>query len=114
MTQEQPTPAHGAQSVAVTPVLLDAIRCFEGVPAWLPSAIEARTLAGVERYGAPLHSHNGRDSIRDLREELLDAMQYLAQAHIEGRISAPVYVPALQSLLIITIILGEPPKDTTP
>lgn len=55
MSQEQPTPAHGPQSVAVTPVLLDAIRCFEGVPAWLPSAIEARTLAGVERYGAGVY-----------------------------------------------------------
>ena len=104
----QPQPTTTAQSVPVKPVLLDAIACFDGVPPWIAKAIEARTLAGVERYGTPLYTHNGRDAVQDLREELLDALQYLAQAHAEGRISAPVYVPALEALLNITIILGEP------
>ena len=34
--------------------------------------------------------------------------QYLAQAHTEGRISTPVYVPALELFLHLMIILGEP------
>ena len=106
MTQPQPTTS--AQSVPVKPILLDALACFGGVPPWIVEAIEARALAGVERYGVALHTHNGRDAIQDLREELLDAMQYLAQAHAEGRISAPVYVPALELLLHLMIILGEP------
>jgi hypothetical protein len=106
MTQPQPTTS--AQSVPVKPILLDAFARFGGVPPWITEAIEARTLAGVERYGVALHTHNGRDPVQDLREELLDAMQYLAQAHAEGRISAPLYVPALEALLSVTIILGEP------
>jgi hypothetical protein len=106
MTQPQPTTS--ARSVPVKPLLLDALACFDGVPPWVAEAIEARALAGVERYGVALHTHNGRDSVRDLREELLDALQYLAQAHTEGRISTPLYVPALEALLSVTIILGEP------
>ena len=107
-TGEQPRPTTSAQSVAVEPLLLDAIGCFAGVPPWVAQTIKARTHIGVERYGAPLHTHNGRDPVRDLREELLDALQYLAQAHAEERIPTDVYVPALEAILNLTIILGEP------
>jgi hypothetical protein len=53
---------------------------------WAIPALEARTQLGVVRYGDALHTHNGRDPVRDLREEILDAVQYLAQAIAEGRI----------------------------
>jgi len=59
-------------------------------------------------YGMELHTHNGRDAVQDLREELLDALQYLAQARAEGRISAPVYVPSLAALVEILAIIGGP------
>ena len=105
---EQPQPTTSVQSVPVAPLLRDALGCFSGVPPWITEAIEARTLAGVERYGVALHTHNGRDSVRDLREELLDALQYLAQAHAEGRISAPFYIPTLAALVEILAIIGGP------
>jgi hypothetical protein len=38
-----------------------------------------RHRVGVERYGTPLQAHNGRDALRDLYEELLDAVVYLRQ-----------------------------------
>lgn len=32
---------------------------------------------GLQKYGQPLMSDDGRDSIRDANEELLDAIQYV-------------------------------------
>lgn len=37
---------------------------------------EARRALGIERYGVPLQRGNGRDTARDLEEELLDALAY--------------------------------------
>lgn len=42
-----------------------------------------RELTGIERYGTPLQPHNGRDGLRDLYEELLDACCYIKQVIIE-------------------------------
>jgi hypothetical protein len=39
----------------------------------------ARREVGIERYGTPLQPHNGRDALRDLYEELLDAVAYTRQ-----------------------------------
>lgn len=39
----------------------------------------ARKALGVERYGTPLQAHNGRDALRDAKEELADALVYLRQ-----------------------------------
>lgn len=38
-----------------------------------------RERLGVESYGTPLHTHNGRDALVDAYEELLDAFMYLTQ-----------------------------------
>lgn len=43
-----------------------------------------RSAQGARKYGRPLQTHNGRDALWDLYEELLDAVQYLRQA-IEER-----------------------------
>ena len=45
--------------------------------------IEARRLVGIERYGTALQPHNGRDALRDLYEELLDATMYIRQVMVE-------------------------------
>lgn len=45
--------------------------------------INERTAIGVERYGEPLQTDNGRDAERDLTEELLDALQYQEQSRLE-------------------------------
>lgn len=49
----------------------------------LVAFIEARKQLGIERYGTPLQPHNGRDALRDLFEELVDAATYAAQLLIE-------------------------------
>lgn len=39
--------------------------------------ITARRQVGIERYGTALQAHNGRDMLRDLYEELIDAAIYI-------------------------------------
>jgi hypothetical protein len=46
--------------------------------------MEARKAVGLKRYGTLLQPFNGRDALRDLYEELLDAAQYVRQ-EIEER-----------------------------
>lgn len=41
--------------------------------------VEARKRIGEQRYGTPLQPHNGRDVLKDIYEELLDAAVYLRQ-----------------------------------
>ena len=45
--------------------------------------IQKRKDLGVQRYGTALQPHNGRDGLRDLLEELVDAVNYTAQLIIE-------------------------------
>jgi hypothetical protein len=45
--------------------------------------LESRTAAGLASYGRPFTSHDGRDSLRDLYEEMLDAVQYLRKLMYE-------------------------------
>lgn len=55
------------------------------VPVWeqVIEDMKARDHVGRERYAAPLQAFNGRDALRDLYEELLDAAVYIKQAMIE-------------------------------
>ena len=45
--------------------------------------IDARTAQGIETYGGPLTTDNGRDAERDMLEELLDFCQYQEQSRLE-------------------------------
>ena len=98
----QPPPVPSPDSRPVLPHLRDDLAAIPTTaPAWIAQALDARTRVGVERYGVALHTYNGRDPIQDLTEELLDALQYLAQARLEGRVSMPVYLPCLAALCAV-------------
>ena len=45
--------------------------------------IDQRTAKGVETYGGPLRTHNGRDTRRDMMDALLDFCQYQQQRIME-------------------------------
>lgn len=45
--------------------------------------LEARKKVGIERYGTILQPHNGRDTLMDLYQELLDACNYVRQVIYE-------------------------------
>jgi hypothetical protein len=47
--------------------------------------IEARIRLGEKKYGTRLKSHNGRDAMLDLYQEILDGINYSKQLEIEGR-----------------------------
>lgn len=51
----------------------------------LIAEIEQRKQLGIQRYGSPLMTHNGRDAIRDAREEAVDLAVYLMQVELEVR-----------------------------
>ena len=46
--------------------------------------MEDRDNFGRERYGVPLQPHNGRDALKDLYQELLDACVYTRQLLFES------------------------------
>lgn len=45
--------------------------------------IEERVALGIERYGTPLMTRNGRDALVDAYQEILDAAFYIRQAILE-------------------------------
>lgn len=46
-----------------------------------------RNQVGIERYGTPLQPFNGRNSLQDVYEDLLDACVYIKQRMIEEKAS---------------------------
>lgn len=45
--------------------------------------IQARKEMGLKKYGTPLQAFNGRNALKDLYEELLDATKYCKQLLVE-------------------------------
>lgn len=58
----------------------------------------ARIELGIERYGHPLQTHNGRSAARDAYDELLDAAHYLKQLYLE--------TCSLKARLAYVVVLG--------
>ena len=46
--------------------------------------VEARIRIGERKYGKRLQSFNGRDTLRDLYDEVLDALNYSKQLELEN------------------------------
>lgn len=72
----------------VTPALIEWLRgqslheC-ELLP--IIAGIEERSAEGLEKYGQVLMSGDGRDSVNDARQELLDFLQYAQAAKMKGQ-----------------------------
>lgn len=78
----EPPPMWTDKSQAVWPHLERQLQQDED----LRRALESRVEFGRSKYGTVLHSHNGRNAIRDAKDEVEDLMFYLAQAHMEGKL----------------------------
>lgn len=50
----------------------------QSIPPRVLDLMRERRQVGIDRYGVPLQRSNGRDGLRDLLEELLDAVAYSA------------------------------------
>lgn len=84
---DQPLPTDGQQNVGTA-----VIKDIQNHPTYSPHETErvvadfnARIEIGIMRYGKPLQTFNGRNAVRDLYEELLDATHYAKQWHLETR-----------------------------
>ena len=51
--------------------------------------IEERREHGIEEWGVPLHTENGRSQTKDVEEELADALIYLWAMHLKGEMITP-------------------------
>lgn len=77
----QPMPT--GDGIDVAQEAADDLRAM-GLPE-IAEDIEARIRLGERKYGTRLKSHNGRDAMLDLYQEVLDGINYSKQLVIEGR-----------------------------
>lgn len=63
-TKDEPMPIHNNRPVIQDLVIED---------------IKTRKEEGIAKYGTPLQPFNGRSALRDLYQELIDAVQYVRQ-----------------------------------
>lgn len=79
---QQPPPIVTPKSQEVLPLLLR--RLTRSDRAILESVLRQRAQQGLETYGVPLMTFNGRDALDDALAELLDAMKYITQYETES------------------------------
>jgi hypothetical protein len=65
---------------------------------------EARIRLGEKKYGTRLKSHNGRDAMLDLYQELLDGCNYAKQLVIENKDDGTLF---RQLVTLSTIVKGK-------
>lgn len=74
----QPPPKPTPESVPVMPYVIR-----RGVSADVHQMLHKRYEQGIDSYGVPLVTHNGRSAHLDALEEMLDAMLYMQQYELE-------------------------------
>lgn len=107
---DQPLPTQAPLSEPVLPVVTRkviahgiALDYKESLLRDICADIKERTDLGVQRYGTPLHTFNGRVAARDLYEELVDATQYAVQQYMEE--SSKHRKPSVDTTLLVTQLL---------
>jgi hypothetical protein len=90
---DQPLPTRSPRSVDVAPLVI--------------ADIEARIRKGIETYGQPLRTHNGRDPLWDAYEEQIDRLLYSRQA-IEEIKDLRAEIATLRSALGVPSTPAEP------
>lgn len=95
--REQPAPI--ARGQEVVPWLLGWLAANEA-PVEVVEAVRARDALGRVRYGQGLRTHDGRDPVADLAQELADALVYLARLKMLGADVEPLR-PLLQAILTL-------------
>ncbi len=78
----------------------------------LIAEIEARKQLGIERYGQPLMTGNGRDAVRDAWEEAIDLAAYLTQMMMERENQATDYAAEAATAIphgAFKLMLGDHP-----
>jgi hypothetical protein len=87
----EPSPKNAGEPV--TPALVAWIQTQgldEQTKREVIAGIEERSAFGAEKYGQVLMSLDGRDSVKDAVQELIDALQYLQAARMKGQSLDPI------------------------
>lgn len=77
------------------------------------ASLNAREALGVERYGQLLQPGNGRDVMRDVWEETVDQVAYLATAVREGHEVVDFYHRAVDLMLDLVSLMDGVPRHLT-
>lgn len=99
--REMPAPRSAGSEV--TPWLLGWLAA-RGAPVEVADAVRARDALGRQRYGQPLRTMDGRDTVTDLAQELADALQYAAKARMLGQDLEPVRALLAE---VVALVGGE-------
>lgn len=82
---DQPLPTVGQENVGEAVLAdLDSTGYPLSVREAMRADLTARIALGIERYGQPLQTFNGRDAWKDAHDESLDLLHYLKQARLEA------------------------------
>lgn len=74
----------------------------------LAAELRKRAQHGRRKYGDSLHTHNGRDALRDAWEEAIDLMAYTMQMRLEGLDSPyPMAEAIAENLTAMRIARGD-------
>ncbi len=84
---DQPLPTPNGHPSIHDQVIHDLLRTGHPGLAGVADALAARRALGLTRYGSLLQPFNGRDCLRDLLDELLDAIVYARQVVLEGGVA---------------------------
>lgn len=112
-TLEQPAPVTTDKSFAVLDYIITGLYMHGGHD--LAPDLQARAKLGQARYGTLLMAYNGRNTLVDLYQELLDALFYVTQAILELR-GDPVAMHfimgnTVDSALRVRKLLLQPPHE---
>ena len=109
-SESQPMPVGKGKKIGPL-VKADLKRLYKrGVPfaKTVSRDIDARMDLGKQKYGTELRSHNGRDSVLDAYQEVLDGMIYIRQAIHEGHTDlGVVYANMLSSACTIKAYMDD-------
>jgi hypothetical protein len=69
---------------------------------------EARIRLGEKKYGTRLKSHNGRDAMLDLYQEVLDGLNYSEQLVVENKDDGGLFSQLAMLAIVIKTKLDNP------
>jgi hypothetical protein len=72
--------------------------------------VEARIRLGEQKYGTRLKTHNGRDAMLDLYQEVLDGCNYARQLVIEDKDDGMLFAQLVALAVLVKAKLDKPAK----
>jgi hypothetical protein len=104
----QPLPVTTNKSIDVAVEVANDLKGFALQP--IAEDVEARIRIGERKYGKRLQSFNGRDAVKDLYDEVLDALNYSKQLEIENKDDGALFSQLVQIAVTVKNRLDNPTR----